>query len=453
MNICISKLAEVIGADCSGPADIEISGVSTDSRTLRKGDCFFAIRGPNFDGHDYIQSAFKAGAVCAVSWKQSGLPNVLTVHNTVEAMGKTARYYRREAGFKVIAVTGSVGKTSTREMIYHCLAGKYKVHRSPGSFNNFIGVPLTLLSAERDCQFVVAEIGTNRPGEIAYLSGIAEPDIACVLNVGPAHLEGFGSIENVIKEKASIDAGLRPGGCYIVNGNFRDLIEYCRGKGRDFITFGQGPYCDIQGQHLRSSAAGGSMVIDGVKIEVNLPGRGNLENALAAWAVCGQAGLELEEFAKRISTAQNIDKRMDVVRIDRLTILDDCYNANLVSTANALETLAQISQGQSGRKVMIFSEMRELGQSSAELHRQLGEIVAGNGVELFIGLGDDAYHTAETAKMNSGRNFQYHIFNSTAELCDKLAEFVKPDDIILVKGSRAGRLELAVEALKSIKLQ
>ncbi len=222
----------------------EFAGVSIDSRTAKAGDCFFAISGENFDGHDYVCKAFAKGAVCAVvgnkfDSKELGGKCLLRVADTVKALGDLAREYRRKAGYKVVAITGSAGKTTTRQICCHALSRRFNVHQSPKSFNNNIGLPLTLLGADSHTEIVIAELGSNNPGEISNLTRIAAPDIALVTNVHPAHLEGFGDLQTIVREKSSISEGLTSGGVLIVNADFEDLVDACRARGGGFVTFGK----------------------------------------------------------------------------------------------------------------------------------------------------------------------------------------------------------------------
>jgi UDP-N-acetylmuramoyl-tripeptide--D-alanyl-D-alanine ligase len=219
------------------------TGISTDSRTTKAGDCFFAIPGENFDGHDYVLDALAKGAVCGVVSKKLDDEEfadkcLLRVEDTIKALGDLAGEYRRQAGFKVVAITGSAGKTTTRQIAYHALSRRFGVYQSPRSFNNKIGLPLTLLGANSHDQVVIAELGSNHPGEISYLTRIAAPDIALVTNVYPAHLEGFGDLQTIVQEKLSISEGLTPDGTLIINADFGQLVDACRAKGAGFATFG-----------------------------------------------------------------------------------------------------------------------------------------------------------------------------------------------------------------------
>lgn len=451
--ITVEILAKVLGADVisGGTAGASVGGVSIDSRTTQAGDCFFAVKGENFDGHDYAEQAFAKGATCAVVEREVGPGgNILKVADTVKALGALAKWYRGEMGFKVVAITGSTGKTTTREMAYHVLRRHFSCTQAPKSFNNAIGLPLTILSADERHEIVIVEIGSNAPGEISHLAAIAAPDVAMVTNIHPAHLTGFGDIEAIIKEKASIADGLRAGGALLINGDFEQLVRYCSTVKRDFVTFGAGAACDIRGENLVSKGRSGELTIEKTKISVPLAGRANLSNALAAWAICKQFDIGAGDFAEAISTFEAIDMRLQIRTAGPITIINDCYNANPVSMANALDCLSQVGSGH--RRVFICGTMAELGPQSENLHRQLGKLVAESGVEVLLAVGDFADVVAEAAKTSAcGEDFEAFVFKNTDELCNNLSRFVQRDDIVLVKGSRSAKLEKAVVELDVIR--
>jgi UDP-N-acetylmuramoyl-tripeptide--D-alanyl-D-alanine ligase len=451
--ITVEILAKVLRADVisGGTTGASVSGVSIDSRTIQAGDCFFAVKGENFDGHDYLEQAFEKGAACAVI-EEVAEPggNILKVGNTIKALGELARWYRGEMDFKVVAITGSAGKTTTREMAYHVLSRHFSCTQAPKSFNNAIGLPLTILSADEQHEIVIVEIGSNQPGEISHLAAIAVPDVAMVTNIYPAHLAGFGDIEAIIKEKASIADGLRAGGTLLINGDFEQLVRYCSTVKRDFVTFGAGAACDIRGENLVSHGLGGKGTIDGVEVTVPLAGKANLSNALAAWAICRQFDIGAGDFAETISTFEAIDMRLQIQTAGPITVINDCYNANPMSMANALDCLVQVGAGQ--RRVFICGTMAELGPHSEKLHRQLGQLVAKSGVEVLATVGDFADVVAEAAKTDArNEDFEIFIFKNTNELCNNLSRFVQRDDIVLVKGSRSAKLEKAVQKLENLK--
>jgi len=454
-KISITDLAKIIKASFvePGPATQVCTGVSTDSRTVRAGDCFFAVAGENFDGHDYLRDAFAKGAACAVverdiETKDFADKSVLRVRDTIEALGIFAGWYRRQAGFRVVAVTGSAGKTTTKQIVYHVLSRTFRVHCSPKSFNNNIGVPLTLLGAGRDTEIVVAELGSNHPGEISHLARITSPDIAVVTNVHPAHLEGFGDIWTIVREKLSIAEGLGPDGVLIVNGDFKMLVDACRTGGREFLTFGKSDGSDYRAIDIRPDGCAGRFTINGTEVCLPLAGFGNIENALAAWAVCSRFGIEISDFARAVKTLPAVSMRTEILYIGTLTILNDCYNANPASMKNALEILAGFDSAGRGRKVFICGEMAELGRQTEKLHAELGTHIAEAGVKLVLSVGPFAKIAAEAAKTSAEDDLQIKYFEDTSSVCNKLHEFIQDYDIILVKGSRTASLERAVEKLK-----
>jgi len=444
------------------------TGVSVDSRTTQAGDCFFAIPGENFDGHDYVLDAFAKGAVCAVVSKgtRSADKPLLRVNDTVKAIGDLAREYRQQAGFKVVAITGSVGKTMTRQITYHVLSHHFRVFQSPKNYNNQIGLPLTLLSASPEHQIVIAELGSNHPGEIAYLTRIAQPDIAVVTNVYPAHLEGFGDLQAIVREKLSISEGLQPGGVLIID---TDLVKLLNGNRLNYqlpvtnnqiITSGKS---DGSGYQIRDITYNG----DSSSFTINCPspvgknrksrrvylpvlGLGNVENALAAWAVCSRFGLTIEDFARAVRTLQTVPMRAELLQIGTLTVLNDCYNANPASMKNALDILLHLDPDKKRRLVFICGDMAELGQQTEQLHTELGASIVQAGVEVLLAVGKFAKVAAEAAKRTADYNLQAICFADAFSACNNLPKFIKDYDIILVKGSRAAKLELAVERLKQL---
>ncbi|MHC4679042.1 MAG: UDP-N-acetylmuramoyl-tripeptide--D-alanyl-D-alanine ligase [Planctomycetota bacterium] len=431
------------------------TGVSTDSRTTKTGDCFFAIPGENFDGHDYVSDAFAKGAVCAVVSKQLEAEEfadkcLLRVANTIKALGDLATEYRQQAGFNVIAITGSVGKTTTRQIIYHVLSRHFRVHQSPGSFNNNIGVPLTLLGAAPEEQIIVAELGSNHPGEISGLTRIAQPDIAVVTNVHPAHLEGFGDLQTIVHEKLSISEGLGPGGTMIINADSKPLMDAGRDKDVRYVTFGESDGSEHQVKNIRPEGSASRLTIDGKEVYLPLPGPGNVENALAAWAVCSELGLTIEDFARALETLPPVSMRSELLRIGTLTVLSDCYNANPASMRNALKILAGLDPADKNRLVFICGEMAELGPQARQLHVELGTSIARAGAKLLVAVGERAKIAAESARAEAKYDLHTKCFPDTVSACNNLNEFIKDYDIVLIKGSRTAKLEMVVEKLKEL---
>ncbi len=462
----VKELADTIGAHihCDTTREPYFTGVNIDSRTTKSGDCFFAIVGEKFDGHDYIDDAFVKGAVCVVvsqdipDSKSTDRP-ILKVEDTIKALGKFANEYRRRADYKVIAITGSVGKTTTKQIAYQVLSRHFRVYQSPKSFNNNIGLPLTLLGAGPDDEVVIAELGSNHPGEIACLTRIAEPDIAVVINVHPAHLEGFGDLQTITQEKLSISEGLKPDGVFIINADFDCLVGACHAKGIEFKTFGKSNDSDYQVQNINLEGSSSRFTINDREIYLPLAGPGNVENALATWAVCSQCGLAIEDFAEAVETFSPISMRVELLQVGTLTVLNDCYNANPASMKNALDILAGLDPTGKRRLVFICGDMAELGQQSEHLHAELGASIVRAKVGLLLAIGKFAKITVEAARtatkcdsdFRETGSLEIKCFEDAVSACNNLHELIEDYDIILVKGSRIVKLETVVGKLEELR--
>jgi len=444
MELSTTDLARIFEMNSTRPefTDRTFTSVSIDSRTTTTGDCFFAIAGENFDGHGYVRDAFAKGAVCAVvseRFQNAELDDkcLIRVDDTIKALGDLAREYRRRSSFKVVAITGSAGKTTTRHICHHVLSRQHKVHQSPKSFNNNIGVPLTLLGAEAGTEIVVAELGSNSPGEISYLTRVAEPDIAVATNVHPAHLEGFGDLQTIVKEKSSIAEGLKAGGILITNADIEMLVNACRAWNVTLLTFGKSDSADYQICDIRLEGSSSRFTIDGAQVRLPLAGPGNVENALAAWAVCCQFGITVDEFAAAVEILPPVSMRAELLQIG-------------ASMRNALEILTGLDKTEQRRLVFICGDMAELGPQTGRLHAELGAFVAGTKIELMVAVGELAEIAARSAESNAERNLNTKCFGDTLSACNDLHKLIKDNDIVLVKGSRRAGLETIVEKLKEL---
>ncbi len=468
LDFTTQAIAQILETPLAGdPAPV--TGVSIDSRTIQPGDCFFAIAGENFDGHQYVARAFELGAACAVVRADApGLDAIdgalLRVPDTILALGALARAYRNQRDFKVVAITGSVGKTTTRQIVHHVLSQHFTAHQARKNFNNTIGLPLTLLEADPDTEVIVAELGANQPGEIAYLTRIAQPDVAVVTNVHPAHLAGFGSLETIIKEKTSIADGLREDGVFFVNGDIDALRDACKARGGAFKTFGHSAGCDVRAEGIAPHGLSSTFTLAGQRVTLPLPGPGNVDNATAAWAVCAAFGLESTDFAQALASLPPVAMRAEPIQIGTYTVLNDCYNANPASMNNALAMLRELRGCDScpvarvpdhgaratdhgpRRLVFVCGAMAELGAQSDALHAELGKAVAQAGVDLLLTVGDATKATAATARA-AANGLEAEHFDDTAGLCENLSAFLRDHDIILVKGSRTAQLENVVESM------
>jgi UDP-N-acetylmuramoyl-tripeptide--D-alanyl-D-alanine ligase len=457
-----------------------VARVSIDSRKIRPGDLFVAIRGERFDGHLFVGEAFEAGAMAAVvrndyepatpahNGKRAGDGSadtiLIRVEDTVRALGRLARYYRRsviDGAVTVVAVTGSNGKTTTKSMIAHVLGGRWKGRAAIKSFNNAIGVPLTLLSTEPSDEFVVCEVGTNAPGEIAALARLIEPEVAVITGVAEVHLEGLGSLEGVAVEKLSLLGELRPDGCAVVNAD-PEVIRWSLRHDRQLrpikkVTFGKWPQADLRLTDVRQipgDASGRRTRLPGLSFTVNdrfvyrlkTPGVHNAFNALAAIGVARRFGMDHDEIAARLESFELPPMRLHDERLGELTLINDAYNANPSSVAAAVEVL--LGTAAPGRRVFVMGDMRELGKLSEQRHRELAEHIGQSGVDLVIAVGVYARLVSRTAKAASGDRIQTHGYASTALARRRLVSHLRPNDTVLVKGSRALELERLVEAIR-----
>jgi UDP-N-acetylmuramoyl-tripeptide--D-alanyl-D-alanine ligase len=330
------------------------------------------------------------------------------------------------------------------------LSRYFRCHQAAKSFNNHIGLPLTILSASTEDNILIVELGTNHPGEIGYLTQIAQPDIAVVTCVSPAHLEGFGTVEKIIQEKLSICEGLTPNSILIVNGNQPDLMCYTMGLHRPYLTFGIGTSCDFQADNLLSQGDSGQLTIDGHTITVPLPGRANLTNILTAWAICKIAGVSISDFAETIASLEPVTMRMVIEAVGPIKIINDCYNANPASMENAIDCLASLAKKENRRSVFVAGCMGELGEASKRLHFELGQKAASVSICSIVAAGPFASDIITGAIKKGIKAADCQIFTDTQLLCDNLHKFVRPADIILVKGSRSAGMEKAVATLKKI---
>ncbi|MBN2212036.1 MAG: UDP-N-acetylmuramoyl-tripeptide--D-alanyl-D-alanine ligase [Sedimentisphaerales bacterium] len=435
-----------------------VTGVSTDSRRIKPGDLFVALRGEHFDGHDFIDQAVTAGAKTVLVEGKPVLSEflriqgtcVMRVNDTIKALGELARSYRRglEHSITMIAVTGSNGKTTTREMIYHVLSRRRKGHRSPASYNNAVGVPLTLFGMEPDNDFAVVELGSSAPGEIAELSRITEPDIAVITSVSATHLEGLKTVDQVSREKLSVVAGLTNRGALVCPTDHDLTLERALSLGRQIITFGLEPGAAVSAHDI--AWAPGSISFetnDRCRIELPLAGIHNVRNALAALATVRRLGVTSAEFAQAVKDFQPIDARMVIKHINGLVVIDDSYNANPASMSAALTELVR-HRRPGGRLIMVCGDMCELGVEAQRYHSELGRQIAAAKIDLLFTVGDLAAIAATSAvEMGMPRGLVQRAINSR-RLARLIKASLRDGDVICVKGSRAMKMETIIKSME-----
>ena len=432
--------------------DVQVTSVSTDTRALSPGALFVAVRGERYDGHEYLPHAKAAGALAAiVDHKPAAAPAdlpLIEVPNTRKALGKLANHARRQLKHtKVIAVAGSNGKTTTKHLIHAALSKHLRGTIGPRSFNNDIGVPLTLLPVSPRDDYVVVECGTNQLGEIATLSRIAEPDIAVITNTGPEHLAGLKSLAGVRTENASITTGMKPDGCLVMHGDDRELLAACSGFGGRKVSFGFDTSNNFWASSVRCGFDGARFNLNATSVQVFVPllGRHVALNALAAIAVARRLGVPDSAMLHGLAGATGPAMRMEQVEVGGVRIINDAYNANPASLSAALQTLRDLPH--LGRKIAILGDMLELGPMSDQYHREAGRSAAASNLDLLvcIGLGGSLIAAGAVAAGMSGEQVLCFAAPSAALLT--VRELVRPGDLVLLKGSRGIRLEQVAEGL------
>ncbi|MFO7768110.1 MAG: UDP-N-acetylmuramoyl-tripeptide--D-alanyl-D-alanine ligase [bacterium] len=437
------------------------TGVSTDSRTVRKGDLFIALKGERFDGHDFVGEALRRGAHAAVvdeEWLTSqdrravrGKP-LIGVPDTLEALQELARYHRRRMGIPLIGVTGSNGKTTTKEMTASVLGGRFRVLKSEASFNNHIGVPLTLLRLRRAHEAAVLELGTNHPGEIAELCRIAAPSAGIITNVGPVHLEFLGDEEGVARAKGELADAIGRDGFLVLNADDERVMGLASRTPARKVTFGFSEGADVrpEGLELRGGAFA-RFLLRGERVRLRVPGRHNVHNALAAAAAGFAMGCEPAEVREGLESYRGTAWRGELVRTGGLLVLNDAYNANPVSTARALDLLAEWQNGKPRRKVAVLGDMLELGEAAPEAHAEAGRRAAAAAVDLLVAVGSHAEEMARAAEASGLDAERIETGRDVEGAWSVLQQRLRSGDLVLLKGSRAVGLEQLVDRLRGLQ--
>lgn len=446
-----------------GDAD-RLTGVSTDSRAVRPGQVFIALRGERFDGHEFLAAAAGAGAPLLIVDDPKRIPTslvraeegpaILRVGDTLRALGQLAAAYRMSLeGTRVIAVCGSNGKTTTTRLIQSVLATKLRGTASIKSYNNEVGVPLTVLGAKPGDQFLVCEVGTNAPGETGRLARIVRPDIAVITSLGRAHIEFFGTLAEVAREDAAILADLRPGGTAIVPSGVREYDAFLKPVPH-VVTFGQAEHADlrltgVEHATLAGGATGLRITVCGKQtFEVPLLGEHNALNALAAIAVARRLGLDDAAIARGLLAVSPAEMRLNRRTVAGADLFIDCYNSNPESAAAAVKTFGSLTSN-AVRRVLVFGDMLELGGHASSAHRELAELVRDTcEAEMVVTVGPQALHIAEVLSRHwEGKRFVMHS-ELDDEKADRIAAKIRPGDAVLLKGSRGMKLERLVAALE-----
>ena len=453
-SLTLSQIAQFAGASLSsGDGTAVINKVSTDSRTIKPGELFVALRGENFEGHDFVAASAKAGgtgALVDLQWV-GNVPNnfaLLRATDTLQAYQTLAANYRRSLAMKVLAITGSNGKTSTKDFAAAVLARRFRVTKTEGNFNNHVGLPRTILEATSEDEVAVWEIGMNHPGEIAALSKIAAADAAIVTNIGVAHIEFMGSREAIAVEKGALAEAIEPQGTVILNAD-DPFTEGIAARTRAKVVLAGTTGGAVRAIEIRQSAEGSEFtIVEGAhrcRAQLPVAGLHMVQNALLAVAAGRAFGLSIEECAAGLAAAPLTKARLQIKEINGVQFLDDSYNANPDSMKAALRTLVELDT--EGKRIAVLGEMRELGAESERGHREVGETAATLGVNQLITIGDTAELIAEGAR-TAGLD-KVSSVRSTAEAAKLLGEIAEPGDLVLIKGSRAARTEEVIQQFGS----
>ena len=437
------------------------TGISIDSRTIAADELFVAIRGEVHDGHRFVPDVLGRGVrgllvdrrhldALPEAARTAGRLACAAVADTTRALGDLGAFHRNRSRAAVIAVTGSNGKTSTRRMIAAVLSQRFRVLEADRNLNNQIGVPLTLFRLAPEHEWAVLEFGTSMPGEIARLAHICTPEIGVITNIGPAHLEGLGSLEGVLAEKSALLFGLRTGGRAVLNADDPRLRKLAQGPGPQALLFGLSPDAAVRAARVQDTAAGLDFELmlpaESVRIHLNAHGRFMVQNALAAAAVGHLLGLSGAEIAAGLERFAPVAGRMQVSRLsDGITLIDDTYNANPASMEAALAVLDSLRSG--GRSILVAGDMRELGGEAGRMHREIGRLAARTGVSRLFACGDLAAETAAGAR-SGGMAAADIVIGARADIERALLEVLRPADRVLVKGSRVMGMEHIVRAIQ-----
>ena len=431
--------------------DHPVSRISIDSRTLLPGDVFWCLTGERHDGHDFIPQALERGAAfCVASSSHSATHHgpLVLVHDTHQALMDLARWYRSTLDALVIGVTGSVGKTTTRELIHFALSAEFEGIRSRKNFNNTIGLPLCLLDVGHHHEFVVVEMGAARIGDIAELAKVAIPEVGVITSIGPAHLESFGSVDGVIQGKGELLESLPPTGFAVLPGDDPVIRQMADRAPCPVLFVGEGDDNQLRARNVRVSHDGLQFRVEGFDFLIPVCGRHHLTNALCAIAIAREIGVRYQSVAQGLARFEPIEGRSQIRNFGQWTVIDDTYNASPLSVAAACRMLLDMELPGLGRRIAVLGDMRELGSIAVTEHQKIGSLAAELKIDLVLACGvyaDEVARGAEQAGMNRHRIAAAPDLETTKAVLDC---WLEPGDVILVKGSRATRMERVVEWLR-----
>ncbi len=448
----LGEVAQALGASCLNDSRVQVRGIALDTRALQKGDLFFALKGAR-DGHAFIPEAFRKGA-CAVVAEQDGeeAGPVLKVPDTLKALLSLGAWLRQNWSGQVVGISGSNGKTTTKEMTAAILSSSLSVVRAPGNWNNLLGVSLSLGLLRPKHQVAVLEMGMNDFGELAQLCQVSRPTITLLTNVGPAHLEKFGSLERVAKAKAEIFSTLTSEDTAVINLDDPHVCKISQGLKSRKVTVSMNETADVQGLAFRSLATEGSELEvsyggEKVLLRSSYLGKPNAHNLLCALGVARAVGVEAAKLQVGLDQATAVEMRMELIELPGdITVVKDCYNANPASMAAALEVTHGLMRG---RKIAVLGDMMELGDYAPRAHRDVGIKVAQLGYSHLFSVGQYAGDFSQGAVQGGMSNEKIRAESRTETIVPQIVSCLEPGDVVLVKGSRAMKMEEVVERLRA----
>ncbi|MGN0183424.1 MAG: UDP-N-acetylmuramoyl-tripeptide--D-alanyl-D-alanine ligase [Candidatus Ornithomonoglobus sp.] len=435
----------------SNSAGLEITGVTRDSREVSEGVLFVPLKGEKVDGHDFVKSALEHGASAALTEKEieRAKGTLIRVKDTRKAMGDIARYYKKKYFVPSVAITGSVGKTTTKDMVYAVLSAHYNTLKTPNNFNNDIGVPLTIYGLGEEHEMAVIEMGMNHFGEIEYLAGIALPDAAIITNIGMSHIENLGSQEGIFKAKMEVTKLFTEKNTLFVNGDDKFLKAVTGGPYR-VVKYGLDPSNDVYAKDIENNGRSGvefTVVYGGGKFRaaVTQPGVHNVYNALAAVCAGLHFGVSVEECIKGLKECEYTSQRLEIIEHNGIEIINDCYNSSPDSIRAALKVLKASSKN---NKIAVLGDVLEMGDFAEKAHYDLGKDIAQSGINMLVTAGENASKIAEGAKDNGFENVK--VYETTDDAAEAIAGLVRADDSVLVKASHGMHFEKITDILKTL---
>lgn len=445
-QITVKEILEATGGRLlCGSLQTPVEHLSIDSRKMAGNDLFVPLIGEQVDAHRFISQAIGNGAVAVLTSEHETADceqPYIRVEDTKKALQDIGRYYRKRLELPLVGVTGSVGKTTTREMIAAALSAGYRVYKTPGNHNSQVGVPITISEIRKEDEIGVIELGMSEPGELTVIARIAQIDMAVVTNIGVTHIEQLGSRENIYREKMTIQDGLKPGGTLLLNGD-DDMLQKTRAReGFRTLYYGTGENCDYRAVDIaldngypRFTAVHGQ---ERIQVSLHIMGMHNVLNAMAALAVAGEQGVPMEKAAVTLGAFTGFQNRQQIAEVGGITVIDDTYNASPVSMKAGIDVLLSIENA--GRKIAVLADMKELGEDAPLFHREVGEYISGKSIDEVVVLGELAKNIAQGIVQNNS-GIKVCCFDEKEPLKQYLEAELKSGDAVLFKGSNSMRLD------------